>query len=78
MKLNLSLTKGEIDIYLNESTINDDDVEEFNVLQYHRTKFFFNKLSIMTRDMLNIPITVVKLESAFSMVCTYQITSTLP
>ena len=60
--------KNEIDVYLDEPTIDDDeDNEDFDVLKYWKTnEKKFPILSIMARDVLSISITIVALESVFS------------
>jgi len=60
--------KNEIDAYLGEPTIDDDeDNEDFDVLKYWKTsEKKFPILSIMARDVLSIPITTVASKSAFS------------
>jgi len=60
--------KNEIDAYLGEPTIDDDeDNEDFDVLKYWKiSEKKIPILSIMARDVLSIPTTIVASESAFS------------
>jgi len=60
--------KNEIDVYLDEPTIDDDeDNEDFDVLKYWKTnEKKFPILSIMAPDVLSIPITTVASKSTFS------------
>ena len=59
--------KSEVDVYLDEPTIDDEESEDFDVLKYWKTnEKKFHMLSIMARDVLSIPITTVASESAFS------------
>ncbi|XP_017420301.1 zinc finger BED domain-containing protein RICESLEEPER 2-like [Vigna angularis] len=60
--------KNEIDVYLDEPTIDDDEYgEDFDVLKYWKSnEKKFAILSIMARDVFSIPITTLASESAFS------------
>jgi len=60
--------KNEIDGYLDEPVIDDDeDGEDFDLLKYWKTnEKHFPILCIMDRDVLSIPITIVALKSTFS------------
>jgi len=60
--------KNEIDVYLDEPTIDDDeDNEDFDVLKYWKTnEKKIPILSIIAQDLLSIPITTMASESAFS------------
>ncbi|KAK7336570.1 hypothetical protein VNO77_17115 [Canavalia gladiata] len=50
--------KNELDVYLDESQVDVDDGEDFDVLHYWKiNEKKFSTLSIMARDVLSIPIT---------------------
>ncbi|XP_027905838.1 zinc finger BED domain-containing protein RICESLEEPER 2-like [Vigna unguiculata] len=58
--------KSEVDVYLDEPTIDDEESEDFDVLKYWKTnEKKFPMLSIMARDVLSISITIVASKSAF-------------
>jgi len=49
--------KSEVDVYLDEPTIDDEESEDFDVLKYWKTnEKKFPMLSIMARDVLSIPL----------------------
>ena len=59
--------KSEVDVYLDEPTIDDEESEDFDVLKYWKTnEKKFPMLSIMARDVFSIPITTMASKSAFS------------
>jgi len=59
--------KNQLDIYLDEPTLNADITESMDVLELWKSNSQrFSDLSIMARDLLSIPITTVAPESAFS------------
>lgn len=78
------LGKNELDIYFDDELLelNEEHSEDFDVLLYwkfNEKKFLI--LSIMARDVLSIPITIVASESSFSIggrVLTKYRSSTLP
>ena len=58
--------KSEVDVYLDEPTIDDEESEDFDVHKYWKTnEKKFPMLSIMARDVLSISITIVASKSAF-------------
>ncbi|XP_027347945.1 zinc finger BED domain-containing protein RICESLEEPER 2-like [Abrus precatorius] len=77
-----TIGKSELDLYLDESQVDYDDTEKFNVLYYWKSnEKRFSTLSILARDVLSIPITTIASESAFSIggrVLTKYRSSTLP
>lgn len=59
--------KSELDIYLDEAKLNYEVFKDLDVLNYWKNNAkHFPDLSIMARDVLSIPITMVALESTFS------------
>ena len=57
--------KTELDIYLSESTIEEDG--SFNILRWWKLNCErFSILSTLARDVLAVPISTVAYESAFS------------
>ena len=52
--------KNQLDIYLDEPTLNADITESMDVLEWWKSNSQrFSDLSIMARDLLSIPITTV-------------------
>ena len=59
--------RSQLDIYLEELSLDIGLTEQFDVLQWWRgNKQRLPQLSLMARDLLSIPITTVASESAFS------------
>ncbi|CAL5199080.1 unnamed protein product [Lathyrus oleraceus] len=59
--------QSQLDMYLEEAVLDLDYIEHLDVLQWWKnTRHKFPELSVMTRDLLSIPIATVASESFFS------------
>ncbi|CAL5194252.1 unnamed protein product [Lathyrus oleraceus] len=59
--------QSQLDMYLEEAVLDLDYTEHLDVLQWWKnTRHKFPELSVMARDLLSIPITIVASESSFS------------
>ena len=59
--------RTQLDIYLDEPTLEFDFLEQMDVLQWWKNNSLrFSDLSLMARDVFSIPITIVAFESSFS------------